>query len=554
MKKNLLLVAAVLLACIVLWMLPDRRPPPRRPVPAAPPPAPAPPPRAVRIAPRIVRPRAAPVPAARPPQVAPDYGNGKVTFSPPPGRYPGGVEVRIATNVEGASIRYTLDAADPAPDGTLCEGPLPLSASAVVRAAAFAGDAQKSPAASATYFVGDRSPFGVLPVLSISLAPRAFAEVHLSGELRGREWERPAWLEAFDRAGTPIASTGFGLRLHGGYGRQGGMGTKKSYRLYFRKEYGSARLECPVIPEAAPGGFDAIVLRAGYNDRMRPGRGEYNVKAAYIRDEVIRGLHRDMGCPAAHGSWWQVWIDMEFRGLYNVVERIDGQFMSKYAGGGRWEVINSSSDGGETWRALEDFVASTDLSTTEGYAAAGRAVDIPNFTAYIILNLWAQNLDWPHHNWYAARPKAADGRWFFLSWDAEWGIGLRPWGWRSDAGMALLGNGGGGVIRDLFQALLSNATYRRYLLQEVARHLEGALRSENVLARIARERERIEPVMEAELDEFFRPDALRDWARNVEEMERFAKNRGPVFAGQMRSLVQAFAGGEEAPRGGRTRY
>ena len=32
-----------------------------------------------------------------------------------------------------------------------------------------------------------------------------------------------------------------------------------------------------------------------------------------------------------------------------------------------------------------------------------RRVDIDDFTAYMIVNLWGQNYDWPHNNWYAAR-------------------------------------------------------------------------------------------------------------------------------------------------------
>jgi len=130
-------------------------------------------------------------------------------------------------------------------------------------------------------------------------------------------------------------------------------------------------------------------------------------------------------------------------------------------------------------------------------------------------------------------------------------MGLRPWGHQADAVDALLANGGGGVIRDLFLGLLSNPTYRAYPGKEVRRHLEGALRPENVLRHIARQRDLVAPAMEKEIETFFRPGGREVWVRNVAEMESFAKLRGKVFEEQMDAHLSGWSSGGATVRGRR---
>jgi hypothetical protein len=84
-----------------------------------------------------------------------------------------------------------------------------------------------------------------------------------------------------------------------------------------------------------------LVLRSGYNDRFRAGRGDYNVRAAYLRDEVLRAVHRDMGSVAVRGSWCLLYVNREPRGLYNVVERSGDEFLASHLGGGDWDVIKT---------------------------------------------------------------------------------------------------------------------------------------------------------------------------------------------------------------------
>ena len=111
----------------------------------------------------------------------------------------------------------------------------------------------------------------MLPVLSISMKPTDFLDVHLKSNATGHDSERPAFLELFTSAGDRTVATGFELRLHGGAGRRGDLKTKKSYRTYFRKAYGDGRVDHPIIPETEIEDFDKLVLRANSNDRSPHG-------------------------------------------------------------------------------------------------------------------------------------------------------------------------------------------------------------------------------------------------------------------------------------------
>jgi len=446
----------------------------------------------------------------------------RISFSPEPGVIGEGDKILISDKSSTAvDIRYTTDGSDPDGSSRLYREPIEVAGTSLFRAAAFIGGERASPVVPATYLVGRRP---TLPVMSVSMMPDDFLEVHLQSNARGRGSERPAFLELFDRDGERIASTGFGFRLHGGAGRRGGLDIKKSYRAYFRGLYGDRRLKHPVIPEAGVKKFDKLVLRSNFNDGRSHG--------SYIRDQVIRDLHLDMGALASAGSWYVLLINSVSHGVFNVVERMDDEFFASHLGPGRFDVIktgntvlNGSRQG---WEELRRFISTTDFSAPANYEELSRQVDIENFTSYVILNLWALNLDWPHNNWYAAR-RVPDGKWIFLCWDAEWGLLGGPY--KPDANpYAFIDSGGAyghGLQRKLFFALLGNADYRDYYQQEVRRYLADALSPENALRQVRRHRDAI--AVDIERDFAANGHDIDRWHEEIAEIERFVRSAAESF-------------------------
>ncbi|MBI4602722.1 MAG: CotH kinase family protein [Planctomycetes bacterium] len=444
-----------------------------------------------------------------------------ILFTPGAGRQPGPVDVAIAPNLPGGlEIRYTTDGSPPASSSALYTSPVRVSANTVLRAAGFRDGVLATPVAAASYFFGGAF---ALPVMSVSMDPADYNQVHMNAGASGRGSEREAFLEYLE-GGVPVVSAGFGLRLHGGASRGGDFETKKSYKGYFRGVYGAPKLEYPIIPDTHLQEFDKLVLRAGFNDCFRTSGG-----AAYIRDQLIRDLHLDMGAIASHGSWCNLFVNMKYRGVYNVVERMDEEFLYPYTGDRDWDVVKTGDDvlvgTSDEWNRLRTFVTSNDLSNEGLYQQAAELVDLENFTSYFLLNVWAQNHDWPHNNWYAARPRRPDGKWIFLSWDAEFGIGLIPGGYTSDTFEFALTQGGS--LRTLLNAYLASPTYRAYFIEEADRHRYGALSPTRVIPRIRALRDRIKDDMPEESALFGR--SVASWSTNVAACEAFAQNRGTYF-------------------------
>ena len=446
----------------------------------------------------------------------------KVAFDPPPGRYKTAVTVAITVDpADISAIHYTIDGSAPTLASPISIDPLRITSSTVVRAAAFIGEERSTQVLSASYFVGGAL---ALPTLSVSMEPADYLKVHNDSWATGRGSERAGFLEIFEADGTVAHATGFGLRLHGGAGRDGDINTKKSYKAYFRKEYGDGRLVYPLIPDTSVYSFDKLVLRAGFNDAFRTGGG-----AAYLRDEVVRELRGDMGALYAHGSWFNLFVNMRYRGVFNVTEKMEEKFMESYTGEEGWDVMKTGNEvqtgDNVEWESLHTFMVQGDFSQEAMYREAEKRIDIENFTGYMILNTWAQNHDWPHNNWYAARRRVPEARWIFLCWDAEFGLGLIPGGYTTDTFEFALNQSS--YLRDIFAGLLKSPIYQAYFMEQVDRHLFYALKPANVLARIGRIQTEIAPDMTEEAA--LTGNTQSQWLANVGIVRTFASNRGTYY-------------------------
>ena len=291
--------------------------------------------------------------------------------------------------------------------------------------------------------------------------------------------------------------------------------------------YGDTELGTELIPGVAPKNLDRIVLRANFNDRL----GAYNPSSSDLRDEVLRKLHHDMGAVVSSGTWCLLYVDGEARGLYNVVERIDEGFLKRHFGGKDWDMIKTGEavvcGKRDDWDALKKFLLKADLSSPATFEKLKEWVDVPSFTAYMVLNLWSQNEDWPQNNWYAARERREGAKWIFLCWDAEWGMGHTPTGWAADSFKTLFDKTG--VIRGLLFALFKDPEYRKSFRADVERYLSGALSPENVAKRVNEEEARVAPFMPLELRVNAQGFSERDWRNNVEILRVFGANRKAKF-------------------------
>ena len=403
-------------------------------------------------------------------RLRPALDSPQVTVTPSSGRFAGPVTVQLYTPVPGSVVYYTLNGADPTVDGQEYTASLEVTETTVLRAVALQAGAPVSMVTTATYLVGEPS---ILPVLSLVTDPSYLWDeatgIHVNAERRGRAWERPVIVEWLSPEGELGFSVRAGLRIHGSSSR---VLPKKSFRLYFRGEYGPRELAYPLFGPEPGQTYDRLVLRSRFGDGG----------AALVRDQLVRDLHGAMGQVTVRGRWVTLYLNGAYWGLYNLTERIDEAFLSAHFDASAWHVHPPSEEltheNAQRWLLFADWLAGADLRAAAQYERAAQRLDIENFTSYLLLNIWARNTDWPHNNWTVARPReGSDMRWRFFVWDA-------------DATFESTENTfervvtGEGLPGQILASLLRNAKYRAYFAAQAERHLAGVLATASVRERL----------------------------------------------------------------------
>ncbi|MEW5850134.1 MAG: CotH kinase family protein [Myxococcota bacterium] len=471
------------------------------------------------------------------------------SFSVQRGFYDASFDVVLTTREPGALIRYTTDGSEPDDDhGEIYKDPIPITTTTPLRALTVTRDAV-SPVVTHTYIflahvvrqpddpegypdefadddgdgpypadyemdpdvVEDREYVDAFPgalrgiptVSVVTDIDNLFDEdkgIYYNASEKGDDWERPISVEWLDPARNESFGLNAGARIHGQGSRQPYRSPKKSLRLYFRSEYGESKLDFPVFSTSSPTlanrdaarKFDLLLLRNGGNRSWPYFSSDQRADADYVNDEFARIAFRDMGHLAPHGGVYvHLYLNGLYWGLYDLTERVDGEFLTAYFGGVEedYDLILPDEDAEPSYSpsaALGDMDAWEDLHELvdhgslhdDVYDEVLQRVDVVNLADYIILTHYVANTDWPKHNWYAYRLRSGvDTRFRFIPWDND--TSLRSY----DADITDLDEPGSPAR--LFFQLMSHPSFRAVVNERVAIHTSGtgALTSERCDAR-----------------------------------------------------------------------
>ena len=305
------------------------------------------------------------------------------------------------------------------------------------------------------------------------------------GDTTGNGWTRPASVEIFG-SGKSVAdgktidlSTTCGLRLHGGHGRLAEKNPKHSFRLVFKEKYGPKTLKYPLFGENEPSKFDQLVLRCHFGNTWQHWAEGNRQNAQYTRDVWARRMQRKIGDTSVNALYVNLFLNGMYWGMYNIAERVDDQYGKDHLGGKKEEidVIKIEEENGNHIEASEGTQDAWDLMVKTARAVGGSSsslspedayellcdslLDIDDFIDYMLINQYAGNTDWDHHNWYALRRHNNDtvsSQGFrFLCWDSEVIF-------ESVKENVLNKNNGNNSPTGIFQNLMHNEQFaRRYL-------------------------------------------------------------------------------------------
>ncbi len=382
-------------------------------------------------------------------------------------------DVAITGKTPGATIRYTLDGSEPTEThGTEYTGPIRIDRTTTLRAAAFKQYMRPSDVDTQTYiFVDDvlaQSPHGESPgpgwpvgsvngqVFDYGMDPAILEDpryagfvddallaipsislvtdlsnlfdpatgIYVNAREDGREWERPVSVELIDPAGNDGFQIDAGLRIRGAWSRTD-RNPKHAFRLFFRSEYGDAKLEFPLFGDEGVNTFDTLDLRTSqdYSWTLMA-----DTRNALVRDVFARDVQRDMGQPYTRSRYYHLYINGHYWGLYQSQERAEASFAESYFGGDKddYDVAKVDRDASnvvvatdgtiDAYRrlhaaAVAGFADDADYYRVQGQNTDGtvnpayeRLLDVENLLDYMISIFYTGEQDGPVSNPLGGKP------------------------------------------------------------------------------------------------------------------------------------------------------
>ncbi|MFT6242759.1 MAG: hypothetical protein ACJAQT_004870 [Akkermansiaceae bacterium] len=385
--------------------------------------------------------------------------------------------VSLTTAAEGAEIYFTRDGSEPtATTGTLYAGPILVATTTTLRAGAFRPrevplsvmtqsylflddvldqpgnpvgfPSVWQPSLAADYGMDDSAKVGTrveikealrdLPTLSLvmevddwfhnSTNPEVGGIYANSTIARGTAWERKVSAEFFDFPHGQEIQLDAGMRIFGNASRATSR-KKHNMRLVFRGAYGASKLVFPLFGESGEDDeVNSYQLRGQNGDSWFHPTANQRTEALYIRDQLARSLQGVMGQAATKQDHIHLYINGLYWGVFNTIERIEGDSMATAYGGNKedWDVMKASpptsvvaEDGEATaWQEVV-ALANAGVASVANFEAIQEKLDLENYIDWLLVNFYNGNSDWDHNNWQAARRRDVDDHFRFFVWDSE---------------------------------------------------------------------------------------------------------------------------------------
>jgi len=391
--------------------------------------------------------------------------------------------VTLTTDTPDTAIYYTLNGDLPGqisgrnPSGTLYAGPVNISRTTCLRAVAIRQGWKPSTVRTQTYiFVSDvvkQSPAGAKPgsdwpnpstggggfggggaqvidygmdpdvvndarykdlvddallsIPTISLVTplaslfNASTGIYVNAMQDGRDWERPCSVEMIYPDGTEGFQVDVGLRIRGGYGRQG-TNAKHGFRLFFRPD-----LHYPLFEDEGVDTFEKMDLRTeqNYSWAFKGSQGDDNgSKNTMLREVFSRDLQGATGQPYTRSRYYHLYLDGQYWGLYQTQERSEARYAALYFGGSSDDYDVAKVDAGpgmpytmyttdgtldaynRLWEAAtKGFATDAAYCRVQGLNPDGtrnpayeRLVDVDNLIDYMICTYYVGDIDAPISN------------------------------------------------------------------------------------------------------------------------------------------------------------
>ena len=346
------------------------------------------------------------------------------TFSTKGGFYDTPLTITLTPSDPNDEIRYTLDGSVPTSNSNLYANPILMSENKPLRVKVFRINALPSVTTTNTYlFDNDLN----LPVISlVTDQSNFFGSTGIYTNYHSGQ-ERPVHVEYFEVDQSLGFKINMGVKTHGADGS-----SQKSLRLYARSEYGDKEIDYPVFENLDITKFKRLILRNGANDGTQKDR-------IHIKDGFVHQLYKSQNPEYSIAAYKpvHVFLNGNYFGIYNLRERQDEHYIKSHFGYERDEIDFLEYDYAEPgrmktvcgnwndWNSLKSFLINNDIGVDSNYQRIKEWIDIENFIDYQIFEIFIGNADWLNNNIKFWRPTATGGKWKWILWDTEYGLGTQ---------------------------------------------------------------------------------------------------------------------------------
>ena len=465
------------------------------------------------------------------------------TLSPPGGFYASAQSVTISA-APGAVIRYTTDGSRPTVNSPIYSTPIAVSGPAAVRARAFPGDSLPSPAATNTYLVGVNPN---LDVLSLVTDPAYFFDDYIGIYVDGKAgvsnpscgkkvanwnqpWERPVSVELFEGDGR-VFQQDSGVAIAGSCTRKD---PQKQLQLFARPGYGDEDFSVALFADKPSDAYERIILRAAGQDAantlLRDALGQQLVVG---RMDIDRQAYR----PAV------VFINGAFWGVYGIRERMDEYFVTSNYGLGldEFDMIEKKNKvlagSMTTWNTLYTYLSNNSPATPSVYNYLQTQIDIDEYINYQILEIYSDNIDWPHNNirWWRAHD---GGHWRWMVYDLDAAFGRATRGYTNNTFKFAAATKGKRAYNALvLRRLMLSPTFKAEFGQRFAAHLNTTYQPDRVIGIIDAMSGAIAPQMPNHIARWNNPKSLSYWQSEVGRLRTYASLRPGYLWGFLNNFL-----------------
>jgi gliding motility-associated-like protein len=337
-----------------------------------------------------------------------------------PGFYAGSQSVTLTCSNPTATIRYTTNGSNPTAASTLYSGPVTISATTVLRAAAFSTD-QPSFTETNTYFINVTHTIPVVSVCSQDVYDLV---------ANGNQWggNKVGAFELFEQDGSFIDEGQGDFNKHG---NDSWAYDQRGFDYITRDEFGyAADLEHQIFPESPRDNFQRVILKPAASDNYSFEDG------AHIRDAFVHTLSIRADMNLDERTWRPciVYLNGQYWGVYEIREKADDHDYTDFyfnqdkfnlhylkTWGATWEEYGAPNAQPD-WNSVRNFILTNNMALPANFNNIDTLLSWRSLCDYFVFNSYVVNQDWLNWNtawWRGLNPNGNHRRWRYTLWDMD---------------------------------------------------------------------------------------------------------------------------------------